>query len=1201
MSSAEPSAKTPRMSVQFQKSVDGNQAAAHVAYALSDVTFLFPITPATTMGELADTWAEGGRKNIWDQKVDVIPMQSEAGVSGAIHGATVSGAIVSTFTCSQGLLLMIPNMFKIAGEVQPLVIHVASRAAGGQSLTIFADNNDVMATRTSGFAYLNSQSVQEVADMALVAHLSTLQSGVPFLHFFDGFRTSHEISKINLPQNEAIAKLVDVEAVQRLRDRSLHPCHPHLVGTVEGSDVFFQNEEHHNHFYEELPAIVEGNMKKVADMFGREYHTFEYYGHPEAESVVVMMGAGVPTTEEALDILTKKEGKKWGLVKVRLFRPWSAENFLKCVPKTCKRMAVLDRTKEPGSSAEPLFLDVVMSYNNVEGRPYIVGGRYGLGGKEYTPGCVRAVFENLEAPKPKNHFTVNIIDDVTHLNIPMCPEFNAIPEGTTQCMFWGLGADGTVGANHDAIKIIGDNTDMYVQGYFFYDAHKSGGLTVSHLRFGKTPIRSEYLIVEADYLACHFPAYVRMYNMTKHVKENGIFVLNCPWSDAELEVRLPAHMKRELAKKKAQFWTVDASKIANEVGLGRRVNTVMQAAFFQLANVLPVEQAMKLLKEAVERTYRIKGQKIIDMNIRAIDAAVSGLHRVAIPESWATCPDETVTAVAERTVNPVPPFVRDVIRKSNSMEGDSLPVSIFMEKGVNPMGTTRFEKRGIASQIPIWDADKCVMCNKCSLFCPHAAIRPFLLEPKDAEGLATKEAKGKAAGLRYRIQVSSYDCTSCSVCANACPAGALTMTTATHDVMERESANWMRVEPREGVKPLGAGLFPRETPMGSQFYQPLLEFSGCCDGCGETPVIKAITQLFGERMVITNAAGCSSVWGGTWGMIPYCTNHEGRGPAWGNSLFEDNAEYGFGMARAYTQRRRGMKLQLETLKSVVSAETGGLIARWIEAFDKDENPEAIIPDLEKALKGEKANEAKFGDKEKAALAFALANLDLLVKSSYWIVGGDGWAYDIDYGGLDHVVAMGANVNVVVLDTEMYSNTGGQRSKATNLGAIAKFASGGNRKYKKDLGQMFMSYGDVYVASVSIHADPGQAFKAFKEAESYTGTSVILCYCPCKEHGFPLAKIVEEATTAIKAGYWPLYRYDPRKPRDQALTLDSKESEIALRDFLTRENRYAALVRQNKEVADDLFGKLEASKKANYERLVHQSQASVSKAKDGLKE
>jgi len=1184
------------MSVQFLKSVDGNQAAAHVAYALSDISFLFPITPATSMGELADVWAETGRKNIWGQKVDICPMQSEAGVSGAIHGATVSGAIVSTFTCSQGLLLMIPNMFKIAGEVQPLVIHVASRAAGGQSLTIFADNNDVMATRASGFAYLNSHTVQEVADMALVAHLSTLQGGVPFMHFFDGFRTSHEISKIQLPEYDAIAKLVDREAVQRLRDRALNPLHPHLVGTVEGSDVFFQNEEHHNHFYNSLPEIVEANMRKVEETFGRSYHIFEYYGHPEPESIIVMMGAGVPTTEEALDTLVKKEGKKWGLVKVRLFRPWSTEHFLKTIPKSVKRIAVIERTKEPGSSGEPLFLDVVMSFNNVEPHPYIIGGRYGLGGKEYTPGCVRAVFQNLESEKPVNHFTVNILDDCTHLNIPMCPEFNTIPEGTTQCMFWGLGADGTVGANHDAIKIIGDNTDQYVQGYFFYDAHKSGGLTVSHLRFGKTPIRSEYLIVEADYLACHFPSYVRTYDMAKHVKEGGIFALNCPWNAQELEQHIPPKMKRELARKKVQLWTVDASAIAERVGLGRRVNTVMQAVFFRLSGVLPVDQALKLLKEAVERTYRIKGAKIIDMNIRAIDAAIDGLHKVEIPEMWATIGDEDLLVV-EKCSNPVPEFIRDVIRPSNRMEGDALPVSKFMEKGVNPMGTTRFEKRGIAAQIPKWDSTKCVQCNECSLFCPHAAIRPFVLTEEEAKGMETKEGKGKLAGMRFRIQVSSMDCTGCGVCANGCRFHALQMQPATGEVMADEAENWKRVEPRAGVAPRGAGLFPRDTAMGSQYYQPLLEFSGCCDGCGETPIIKAATQLFGERMVIANAAGCSSVWGGTWGMIPYCTNHDGHGPAWGNSLFEDNAEYGFGMARANMQRRRYMRSLLEKATEAgfgLSEATVALIKKWIEVFDKDENPGDLAKELTEAIKKEYAAGS---DELKEKLKEIHANLDMLVKISYWIIGGDGWAYDIDYGGLDHVVAMGSNVNVIVLDTEIYSNTGGQRSKSTNIGAIAKFASGGNRKFKKDLGMMFMSYGDIYVASISIHANPAQAIMALKEAESYPGTSVILAYAPCKEHGFPLTKIVEEAHTAIDSGYWPLYRFDPRKK--PCLQIDSKATTVPLRDFLVRENRYAALVRQNKDLADELFGKLADSKVAQMERLKHMSLATVEKATAAL--
>ena len=873
-------------SVQFKKSVDGNQAAAHVAYALSDICFLFPITPATSMGELSDLWAETGRKNIWDMKVDVCPMQSEAGVSGAIHGATVSGAIVSTFTCSQGLMLMIPNMFKIAGEIQPLVIHVASRAVGGQALTIFADHNDVMATRATGFAYLNSHSVQEAADMALVAHLSTLDSGVPFLHFFDGFRTSHEISKIELPEYAAIAKLVDPASVQRLRDRALNPLHPHLLGTVEGSDVFFQNEERANVVYDGVPDIVAKNMAKVGETFGRKYRPFDYHGAPDAESVVVMMGAGVCTAKEALDYLVGTEGKKWGLVEVHLFRPWSPKYFFEAMPATVKRVAVLDRTKEHGSIGEPLYLDVCATFQNRDGAPKIYGGRYGLGGKEFTPGCVRAVFENIESAEPKNHFTVNINDDLTHHNIPMCPEFNSVPAGTTQCMFWGLGADGTVGANHDAIKIIGDNTDKYVQGYFFYDAHKSGGLTVSHLRFGDSPIRSEYLIVEADYLACHFANYVRMYDMVRHVKRGGTFALNCPWATVEdLERNLPAKMRRALRDKDVNLWVIDASAIAQAVGLGRRVNTVMQAAFFQLSGVLPVERALTLLKEAVERTYRIKGAKVIDMNIRAIDTAISSLRKIEIPASWADAQDESAVGAPvkiESVVEP-PDFIKNVVRPSFRMEGDDLPVSAFGLHGTNPLGTTRFEKRGICAQFPEWDLDKCKMCNECSLFCPHAAIRPFVLEAQEAEALALPalDAKGKLAGYKFRIQVSSLDCTGCGVCAAGCRFGALTMKPATPERMNAEAERWRALEPRPGKHPLGAGALPRDTPMGSQLYQPLLEFSGCCDGCGETPYVKALTQLFGERMVIANAAGCSSVWGGTWGMIPYCTNGDGHGPPGG--------------------------------------------------------------------------------------------------------------------------------------------------------------------------------------------------------------------------------------------------------------------------------------------------------------------------------
>ena len=1181
-------------SVQFKKSVDGNQAAAHVAYALSDICFLFPITPATSMGELSDQWAETGRKNIWDMKVDVCPMQSEAGVSGAIHGATVSGAIVSTFTCSQGLILMIPNMFKIAGELQPLVIHVSSRAVGGQALTIFADHNDVMSTRATGFAYLNSHSVQQAADMALVAHLSTLDSGVPFLHFFDGFRTSHEISKIELPSYSAIAKMVDLEAVQRLRDRALNPMHPHLLGTVEGSDVFFQNEERANEVYDTVPDIVEANMRKVEAMFGRAYHPFDYYGAPDAESVIVMMGSGVCTTKEALDYLIATEGKKWGLIEVHLFRPWSTKYLLAVIPKTVKRIAVLDRTKEHGSIGEPLYLDVCATFQNREGAPKIYGGRYGLGSKEYTPGCVRAVFENIEASSPKDHFTVGINDDLTHRSITLCPEFNSVPAGTTQCMFWGLGADGTVGANHDAIKIIGDNTDKYVQGYFFYDAHKSGGLTVSHLRFGDKPIRSEYLIVEADYLACHFANYVRSYDMVRHVKHGGTFVINCPWSSVDdLERNLPAKMRRALHAKQANLWVIDASAIAQAVGLGRRVNTVMQAAFFQLSGVLPVDTALKLLKEAVERTYRIKGAKVIDMNIRAIDTAISNLRKIDIPASWADVATDgdnnsSNASTAVRTAVEPPEFITKVVRPSFRMEGDALPVSAFELHGTNPLGTTRFEKRGICAQFPEWDLDKCKMCNECSLFCPHAAIRPFIIEPAEAaaKGLAGLDAKGKLAGYKFRIQVSSMDCTGCGVCASGCRFGALTMKPATPERMQQEAQHWFELEPRAGKRSCGEGVLPRDTPMGSQLYQPLIEFSGCCDGCGETPYVKALTQLFGERMVVANAAGCSSVWGGTWGMIPYCTNADGHGPAWGQSLFEDNAEYGFGMQRANLQRRAHYRATVAKAladEAAVSPALRADLARWVECYDKGENPGSeLILAITKTLDAEYKAAT-----DKSHLAALKANVDMLVKISYWIVGGDGWAYDIGYGGLDHVVAMGNNVNILVLDTEIYSNTGGQRSKSTNLGAIAKFAAGGNRKLKKDLGMMFVSYGDVYVASVSLQANPTQCIRAMAEAESYPGTSVIICYCPCKEHGFPMNNIVAEAKAAVDSGYWPLYRYDPRKPTP--MQFDSKPASMELHDFLMRENRYAALSRQNSTVADELFGTLAKAKAKKMEILKEMSE------------
>nr|AIW52600.1 pyruvate:ferredoxin oxidoreductase PFO-1 [Mastigamoeba balamuthi] len=1170
--------------------VDGNTAAAHVAYALSETVFLFPITPATAMGEHCDAWCAQGRKNCFGQQVSVVPMQSEAGVAGSIHGAAASGALVATFTCSQGLLLMIPNMYKIAGELTPCVIHVASRQVGGQSLTIYPGHNDVMATRATGWAMLASNSVQEAADLALVAHLATVRARVPFLHFFDGFRTSHEIAKVDLPKYSQIAPLISWEHVQQLRDSGLNPTHPHVRGTIMGAEIFFTAEERSTEFYNRTPDVVEDVMRQVSEAFGRTYHCFDYYGHPQAERVIVVLCSACSVVEETIDAMRAQDADcRVGLVKVRLFRPWSVRHLLAALPATATRIAVLDRVKEFGALGEPLYLDVCASFNDTEAKPTVVGGRFGIGGKEFTPACVKAVYDNLAQARPKNHFTVGISDDVCQSSLAVGPEFSACPASTVQCLFWGVGADGTVGANHEAIKIIGDNTDMRVQGYFFYGAHKSGGTTVSHLRFGREAIRSEYLILEADYIGCHFPGYVRKFNPAKTIKAGGTFVLNCPWADdAELEAALPARIKRTLAQRKARFYTIDASKIAEKAGLGKRINTVMQAAFFRLSGVLPFERALDLLKKSVRKTYEIKGEAVVKMNIAAIDASTDALRQVAVPAAWADAADPApakAEAAACEEEEQVPPFVRDLVRPVAALEWEGIKVSDFAPASFSPMGLTRFEKRGMAAAVPVWNPDSCTQCNECSLFCPHAAIRPFLLTEDEARGagVATMAGRAKASAYRFRVQVSALDCTGCAVCATACRAKALQMVPL-EQVREAEAAHWRACV---ALPNRGEVFGLRQTTVGSQYHQPLLEFSGCCEGCGETPYVKVITQMFGERMVVANASGCSSVWGGTWGSVPYTTNARGEGPAWGNSLFEDNAEYGFGMACSHMQRRDRLRALCRAAcaaEADVSEGLRALLARWADAGEESDKVAAVAREVAAAVA------AEYERTRAEVLREVYNNRDQFVKISYWIVGGDGWAYDINYGGLDHVVAMGQKVNVLILDTEVYSNTGGQRSKSTNIGAIAKFAAAGNRKLKKDMGLLMMSYGDVYVASVSLHANQAQALRAIAEAESYPGTSVILAYAPCKEHGFPMSRIVEEAKAAVDSGYWPLYRYDPRKK--PAMQFDSKAPTTGIRDFVMRENRYAALARRDEKLAGKLFGELEHAKAVSRERLMRLAQEST---------
>ena len=1049
--------------------IDGNTAASHVAYAFSDVAAIYPITPSSPMAEIADEWGAAGRKNLFGQQIKIAEMQSEAGAAGAVHGSLVGGALTTTFTASQGLLLMIPNMYKIAGEMLPCVFHVSARALAAHALSIFGDHQDVMACRQTGFALLASNSVQEAMDLALVAHLSTLEAKVPFLHFFDGFRTSHEVSKIDAIDYADMAKLLKTEYVDEFRRRALNPEHPQLQGTAQNPDIYFQNREAANKYYMATPAIVEKYMKQVSKLTGREYHLFDYVGAPDADKVIILMGSGADAAEETVNYLTRR-GEKVGVLKVRLYRPFSAERFVRALPKTVKKIAVLDRTKEAGSLGEPLYLDVVTALSEtgkLRGK-VVVGGRYGLGSKEFTPSMINAVYKNLDSEKPMNHFTVGINDDVTRTSLAIDEMIDVAPEGTTRCKFYGLGSDGTVGANKNSIKIIGDHTDLYAQGYFEYDSKKSGGITISHLRFGKSPIKSSYLIDQAEFIACHNSSYVTRYDMLGEAKEGGTFLLNCSWSDSELEKELPAFVKNQIAQKHLKFYTIDGLKIAKESGSAKSTNMVMQAAFFKLANIIPYEEAEKYMKAAVLKTYGKKGEKVVNANNAAIENAIKGLHEVKVPAEWATT--DKGAALPEVTDNQ---YYESFIRPIIAQKGNTLPVSAFNVSGVVPTGTTKFEKRGIAVEVPVWQSENCIQCNQCSLVCPHACIRPVLIDEneKTPDGFVTKPATG-VKGAKYRIQVSPLDCTGCGSCANVCPAKqkALVMTPADK---VNETENW---EFAEKVRQVESGL-NKFSVKGSQFEQPLFEFSGACAGCGETPYVKLITQLFGDRMVIANATGCSSIYGGSAPTCPYTTNKDGHGPAWANSLFEDNAEFGFGINLAYLQRRNKVTDLLNQVLEIGTAKMKVAAKLWLDnKFDAEGSKKAA-----QAVKTEIIENARG---KVRPIANELAKMeDCLVKKSVWIFGGDGWAYDIGYGGLDHVLASGEDVNVLVLDTEVYSNTGGQASKASPTGAVAKFAAAGKRIKKKDLGMMAMSYGYVYVAQVGMGANMNQLVKAVSEAET----------------------------------------------------------------------------------------------------------------------
>jgi len=1161
------------------KTMDGNTAAAHCAYAFTEVAAIYPITPSSTMAEYVDQWAANGQKNIFGQKVEVVEMQSEAGAAGAVHGSLQAGALTTTFTASQGLLLMIPNMYKIAGELLPTVFHVSARAIAAHALNIFGDHQDVMACRQTGFALLASGSVQETMDLGGVAHLAAIKGRVPFLHFFDGFRTSHEIQKIEVMDYADLEKLVDKDALKAFKDNALNPEHPVLRGTAQNSDIYFQGREVANKYYEAVPDIVADYMKEITKITGREYKPFNYYGAKDATKVIVAMGSVCETIEETVDYLMAK-GEKVGVIKVHLYRPFSAKYFFDVLPETVEKIAVLDRTKEPGSLGEPLYLDICNLFYGKKQQPAIVGGRYGLGSKDTTPTQIVAVYNNLDAKEPKNGFTIGIVDDVTNTSLELPAKVTSAPEGATCCKFWGFGSDGTVGANKDAIKIIGDNTDLYAQAYFDYDSKKSGGVTMSHLRFGKKPIKSTYLLDSADYIACHKPAYIHQYDVLEGLKDGGTFLLNCVWTPEELDEKLPAKMKKYLAEHNINFYIINAVDVAVKVGLGAtRINMVTQSAFFKLANVIDFDHAVELIKEAIKKTYGKKGDEIVKMNCDAVDGAIDALIKVEVPSSWKDAKDEEVKDDNR------PEFITKIVDPVNAQAGNKLPVSTFvgMEDGTFEVGTSRYEKRGVAVNVPVWDIDKCIQCNQCSLVCPHAAIRPVLLNEEEAankpDEFATKNATG-FPGMQFKIQVSPLDCLGCGVCAQVCPAKEKALVMRPFAEVEKEASNWeyaMSVSPKQNDIDIAKNI------KNSQFAQPMLEFSGACAGCGETPYIKLITQLFGDRMMVANATGCTSIWGGSAPSMPYCKNFEGKGPAWANSLFEDNAEFGLGMVKGVSKIRETLAERMEAVMDKVDAELAAAFKAWIEGKDNAEASKAaakaIIALIDKA------------DKSIPEIKEIADRTDFLVKRSNWAFGGDGWAYDIGYGGLDHVIASGEDINIFVVDTEVYSNTGGQSSKATPTGAVAKFAAAGKRTKKKDLGMIATTYGYVYVAQIALGADMNQALKAIKEAEAYPGPSLIIAYAPCINHGIKvgMANTIAEEKKAVATGYWHLWRYNPLLAEEgkNPFTLDSKEPTGTVSEFLDGENRYIMLKKQYPDIAANLFTQAEkdlATRYATYKRM-----------------
>ena len=1149
-----------------KKIIDGCTAATHIAYAMSDAATIYPISPASDMGELADQWAVNGRKNLMGQTMVVHEMESELGAAGAVHGCLAGGALTTTFTASQGLMLMIPNMYKIAGELLPAVFHVTSRSISAHALSIFGDHQDVMACRHTGFAFLASSSVQECMDLALVAHLSAIDSSVPFCHFMDGMRTSSELQNIEMIDYEDIRPLVDWDKVQAFRDKAMNPEHPFMRGTAQNPDVYFQNKEAANLFYTATPGIVENNMEKVAKLTGRIYHLFDYVGADDAEYIIITIGSSSQVVEEVVDYLNK-QNQKVGLIKVRLYRPFSVEHLMKAIPSTTKVISVLDRTKEPGAQGEPLYQDVCTALQTQNRQIRVLGGRYGLSSKDFTPSMVKAVFDNMMQPQPKPIFTIGITDDVSNLSLPVNDIIYTTPADTIQCKLYGFGSDGTIGANEQAARIIGDNSDLHIQAYFSHDSKKSGGYTVSHLRFSKEPITSSYLIQRADYVACHKSSYVDKFDMLEDIEPGGTFVLNSPWTLEEMEKELPAQMRRTIASKGLKFYNIDAIKVAAEVGLGVRINMIMQTVFFKLTNIIDFDKAITLLKADIQNIYAKEGQAVIDKDLKAVDNTLIALTEIKYPDTWKNAIDAPLKLVNE------PDFVRYIAKPILALKGDDLPVSKFSPDGIVPLGTTAYEKRGVANQIPFWDVDKCIQCTQCSFVCPHAAIRPYLPtgdELKDAPAtFIVKKATGgpNFAELNYRIQVYADDCMGCGNCINICPAKALSFKDYRSEVDEQR----INLAFAENNITFKEGLLPRKSIKGTQLYQPLLEFSGACAGCGETPYVKLVTQLFGERMIIANATGCSSIWGASMPSMPYCKNKNGHGPAWGNSLFEDNAEYGYGLATAVKQRRSHLEDTVDTLlaqKDLDSAVQQALLA-WKAGKDDSDKSYQLGQDVLTAIKGNTTNPL-FKDLTDEA--------DMFGKKSVWIIGGDGWAYDIGFGGLDHVLASGENVNVLVLDTECYSNTGGQTSKATPLSAIAKFSSAGKRTEKKELGRMMMTYGNVYVASIAIGANKQHAINALCEAEAYDGPSIVIAYCPCINHGLRagMGTSIQEEGYAVACGYWPLYRYNPdlAKAGKEPLSVDYQKPNGELQSYISGEDRYEALTEKMPDEAKILHTELE---------------------------